>query len=192
MKVSQILVLVPLGWASLAYPAMAAPQASSSPSASWRQTQQTDSVRGAYTRFSLAGKFLKSPTGDTLSRPSLVVDCSANNRSHKSKFVRGNLVVGDPLKIDWVEPEEIHGTSYFPKVAVQYRLNDGKVEKENWTPGADKTSASFAKDSLGKMLRAQTVEITAEDNHGSQVVMQFEMPDATAVEQTCDVDVHKK
>jgi anaerobic ribonucleoside-triphosphate reductase len=71
-------------------------------------------------------------------------------------------MVGDPLKIDWVEPEEIHRISYFPKVAVEYRLNDGKEEKENWTPGTDKTSASFSKGSFEKMLRAQTVEITAD------------------------------
>jgi hypothetical protein len=61
------------------------------------------------------------------------VDCSSYNRSHRSKFWRGNLAVGDPLKIDWVEPEEIRGISYFPKVAVEYRVNDGKEEKENWT-----------------------------------------------------------
>lgn len=94
-------------------------------------------------RFTLVGKFLKPLEGDTTNRPALVVDCSSYNRSHRSKFWRGNLVVGDPLKIDWVEPEEIHGISYFPKVAVEYRLNDGKKEKENWTPGTDKTSLLF-------------------------------------------------
>jgi hypothetical protein len=41
------------------------------------------------------------------------------------------------------------------------------------------------------MLRARTVEITADDKSGSQVVMQFDMPDAAAIEQGCDVDEHK-
>jgi hypothetical protein len=86
-----------------------------------------------------------------------------------------------------LEPEEIHGISYFPKVAVEYRLNDGKEEKENWTPGTDKTSASFSKGSFEKMLRAQTVQLTADDNHGLHVVMQFDMPDPTPVEQACDI-----
>jgi hypothetical protein len=185
-----IFLFVPLALASIAFSETKPQQQSSSPE--WRQTQRTDDVRGAYTRFTLAGKFLKSPEGDTANRPALVVDCSSYNRSHRSKFWRGSLVVGDPLKIDWVEPEEIHGISYFPKVAVEYRLNDGKEEKENWTPGTDKTSASFSKGSFEKMLRAQTVEITAEDNHGSQVVMQFDMPDPTPVERTCDVDAHEK
>ena len=82
--------------------------------------------------------------------------------------------------------------SYYPKVAVVYRLNDGKEDKENWTPGTDKTSASFPKSSFEKILHAQTLEMTAEDNQGSEVIMQFEMPDPTSVEQNCDVDVHKK
>lgn len=137
------------------------------------------------------GKFVNPPAGDSSSRPSLVVDCGTYNRSHKSKFARGTLVVGDPLKIDWVEPEEIHGISYFPKVSVLYRLNDAKEEKEDWTPSADKTSASFPKGSLEKMLRARTVEITAEDARGSQVAMEFDMPNGAVVEQGCDVDYKK-
>jgi hypothetical protein len=176
-----LFLFVPFALASIAFSGTSAQQQSSSPE--WRQTQRTDDVRGAYTRFTLVGKFLKSPEGDTANRPALVVDCSSYNRSHRSKFWRGNLVVGDPLKIDWVEG----GFLYFPKVAVEYRLNDGKEEKENWTPGTDQTSASFSKGSFEKMLRAQTVEITAEDNHGSQVVMQFDMPDPTPVEQSCDI-----
>jgi hypothetical protein len=102
--------------------------------------------------------------------------------------VRGTLVVGDPLKIDWVEPEEIRGVSYFPKVDVLYRLNDAKEDKEQWTPSTDKTSASFSKSSLERMLRAHTVEITAQDQGGGAVVMQFDIPDSSAIGQGCDVD----
>ena len=71
--------------------------------------------------------------------------------------------------IDWVEPEEINGISYFPKVDVLYRLNDAKEDKEQWTPSTDKTSASFSKNSLEKMLRAHTVEITAQDQGGAAI-----------------------
>jgi hypothetical protein len=71
-------------------------------------------------------------------------------------------------------------------------LNDAKEEKEEWTPSTDKTSASFSKGSLEKMLRAHTVEISARDKNGSPIVMQFEMPDSTPVEQGCEVDEHKK
>jgi hypothetical protein len=190
MKATSVFLFVPLALASVALPAKTLqPQSSSQ---GWKLTQKTDAIHDAYTRFTLVGKFLKSPQGDdTSNRPAMVVDCSSYNRSHKSKFWRGSLAVGDPLKIDWVEPEQIEVTSYYPKVAVVYRLNDGKEDKENWTPGTNKTSASFPKSSLQKILRARTLELTAEDNHGLHVVMQFDMPDPTQVEQTCDVDVHK-
>jgi hypothetical protein len=114
-----------------------------------------------------------------------------NQRFHRSKFVRGDLIVGAPLKIDWVEPEEIHGTSYYPKVLVRFRLNDANEVKEEWPAGSDKSSATFSKDWLKKMLRAQTVELTADDDRGSQVVMQFDMPDPTLIEQGCGVYKHK-
>jgi hypothetical protein len=42
------------------------------------------------------------------------------------------------------------------------------------------------------MLRAHTVEITADDDRGLPVVMQFDMPDPTPVEAGCAVDDHKK
>jgi hypothetical protein len=140
----------------------------------------------------LAGEFVKAPADDDSSRPLLVVDCNSYNRSHKPKFFRGTLVVGDPLKIDWVEPDQIEGISYFPKVAVVYRLNDAKEEQENWTPSTSKTSASFPKGSLEKMLRAHTVEITAEDKSGAPITMQFDMPDSTPIEKGCDVNGRKK
>jgi hypothetical protein len=191
MKPTPVLLFVPLALASFAFRATGPQQ--QSPLQTWKQTEKTDAFRGKYTRFTLVGKFLKSPKGDDASkRPAVVVDCSPDNRSHKSKFWRGNLVVGDPLKIEWVEPEQIEVMSYYPKVAVVYRLNDGKQDKENWTPGTNKTSASFPKSSFEKILRAQTLELNAEDNLGLQVVMQFDMPDPTPVEQTCDVDVHNK
>jgi hypothetical protein len=189
MKAASLFLLVPLAWGAFAFLGAVPQQAGSAQE--WRQTDRTDAVRGAYSRYSLEGKFLKTPPGEVTSRPSLVVDCSSNNRSGKSKFVRGTLVVGDPLKIDWVEPEEIHGISYFPKVLVVYRLDEGKQDKEDWSPANDKTSATFSKGSLEKMLRAHTVEISAEDARGSQVAMQFDMPGGTVVEQGCDVD-HKK
>jgi hypothetical protein len=190
MKSSSVFLSVSLLCASLAFSAV--PPQQSPVARAWRQSERTDPVRGDYTRFNLAGKFLKTPVGDDAVRPSLVVDCSTHNRSGKPKFVRGTLVVGDPLKIDWVEPEEIHGISYFPKVNVVYRLDDAKEEREEWPAGSDKSSASFSKSSLEKMLRAHTIEINAQDKSGSQLIMQFDMPDPTLVEQGCDVDLHKK
>jgi hypothetical protein len=42
------------------------------------------------------------------------------------------------------------------------------------------------------MLRARTLEITAQDQGGAAVVMQFEIPESSVIGQACDVDQHKK
>ncbi|HLM82094.1 MAG TPA: hypothetical protein VK302_15935 [Terriglobales bacterium] len=104
----------------------------------------------------------------------------------------GNLLVGTTLKIVYIEPEEIHGTSYYPKVSVRYRMDNAKEELEQWSAGTEKTSASIPAGSLKKMLRGHTVEITADDDRGLPVVMQFDMPDPTPVEAGCAVDDHKR
>jgi hypothetical protein len=124
--------------------------------------------------------------------PVLAVDCG-KGRGSKGKLIDGNVQVGVPVKVHYVEPTEIHGTSYYPKVFVELRVNDAaKKEKRNWTPGKDKTSAVFSKYSLKKMLGAHSVEITTQDDAGDDVVMQFDVPsDSTAVAQACDVDTRK-
>ena len=67
-------------------------------------------------------------------------------------------------------------------------MNDGKEEEEKWDPGSDKVSASMPRDALKKILRAQTVDITVKDDSGAPIVIKFDMPNATAVEQGCSVD----
>jgi hypothetical protein len=92
------------------------------------------------------------------------------------------------MKVVYVEPEEIHGTSYYPKVVVRYRTDDAKEEEEKWSPGTEKTSVSIPKHSLQKILRARTVAISAPDERGSQIAVRFDMPDPTPVEEACNVD----
>jgi hypothetical protein len=192
MKPTPLLLLVPLAWASFGF-AQPAPQQPSS-AHGWRQSQKTDAARAiAYTQFTLVGKFVTSPQGAS-DRPALAVDCIAGQESRGAKgtLLAANLLVGSTLKILYVEPEEIHGTSYFPKAVVRYRTDGAGEEEEKWSPGPDKTSASVPKDALKKILRARTVAITAEDDRGSQVAMQFDMPDPTLVEAACNVDYHKE
>jgi hypothetical protein len=49
----------------------------------------------------------------------------------------------------------------------------------------------FSNYSLKKMLRAHTVEITTEADNGSEIVMQFDIPDSKQVEEACNVDTKK-
>jgi hypothetical protein len=190
MKLTPLLLLVPLAWVAgeVALPAQPAP------AHAWLQSQTTDASRAlTYTRFTLVGKFLTS-SQDASGRPALVVDCIPDRESHasKGKYLASNLLIGTTLKIVYVEPEEIHGTSYFPKIAIRYRADDAKEVQEKWSPGTDKTSASIPKDSLKKILRARSVAINADDEHGSNLAMQFDMPDPASVEQACNVDYRRE
>ncbi len=189
MKPTPLLLLVPLAWVS---PGLAEPvpqQPSSAPV--WRQTAITDAVRAiTYTRFTLAGKSITSPQDAVSNRSALVVDCIPGTQLHPSKgrFLAANLLAGVAMKVVYVEPEEIHGTSYYPKVVVRYRTDDAKEEEEKWSPGTEKTSVSIPKHSLKRILRARTVAISAPDDHGSQIAVRFDMPDPTPVEEACNVD----
>jgi hypothetical protein len=154
------------------------------------------------------GKFL-TPLGDAVpNRPALVVDCIPAKESPRGRgtFLAGNLSVGTNLKVMYVESEEIpsglSGMFYFPKIAVRYRIDNAKEEQGQWSPTSakteyqwspesDKTSASIPKHSIEEILRARSVAITTNDDHGRQVVVQFDMPDPTQVEKVCSVDERK-
>src|ERR1700722_5136265 len=193
MKPSRLLLLVPLAWASFGF-AQQAPKHPASANG-WQQSQKTDTARAfSYTRFTLVGKFVKPPQvkspQDVSDIPALTVDCILGEESHtaKGRFLAANLLIGSTLKVVYGEPEEIRGTSYFPKVAVRYRTDGAGEEEEKWSPNTEKTSASIPKDALKKFLRAHTVAITADADRGSQISMQFDVPDATPVEAACNVD----
>jgi hypothetical protein len=181
MKAISALLLIPLAWPAFGIAANV-----------WQQSQMTNAADAfRYSRFTLEGKFLAASHDVGRNRPALVVDCIPAKESPRgrSTFLTGNLIVGTSLKIIYVEPEEIRGTSYFPKVVVRYRTDDAKkAEQDQWSPGVDKASASVPKHSLKEILRAHTIAITARDDHGRRIAMQFEMPDPTPVEQSCDVD----
>ena len=192
MKPTPLLLLVPLVYATLGFAEPATQQPTSA--TGWQRSQETDAGRTFnFTRYTLVGKFLTSPRTQVANRPALSLDCIpvTESQAANGKLLASNLLVGTPLKIIYVEPEEIHGTSYFPKVVVRYRAGDAKQEEEQWSSGTEKTSASVPKHALKRILLAHTVVITADDDHGSPLTMQFDMPDSTLVEAGCNVDDHK-
>ncbi|MGA2710182.1 MAG: hypothetical protein ACLP0B_07080 [Steroidobacteraceae bacterium] len=161
----------------------------------WQQSQRTN-VADAYTysRFTLVGTFLAPPADAITKRPAVVVDCVPAEKSPRGRgtFLDGKLLVGTPLKVIYVEPEEIlTGISYFPKVAVQFRTDNSKdTEEKQWSPGSDNTSAIISEHPLKEILRTRTVAITALDEHGGKIAMQFEMPDPSIVDQGCHLNGH--
>jgi hypothetical protein len=190
MKLPRLILLTPIALLTAGF---ATPGQQQTPSTrGWQQTQKTDAAREtSFTQFTLPGKFLTRPQKDAANPPALVVSC----RPHGSRgnFSTAYVNVGAPLNIEYVEPNEIKTeTSYFPKVSVQYRLDEAKEEKEQWTPGAEKTSASIPKKTLEKMLRARTVQIKVQEYRGGEITMQFDIPDSTQLGTTCDLPIRKK
>ena len=165
----------------------ATPQGSAA-AASWQLSLRNDPARDyAYTRFTLAGKFVN--TDGAAAAPSMVVDCVTDKASHPltGRILSASVSAGIALKVIFVEPLEIHGTSYFPKVAVRFHTDDAREEQQDWSVGSDKTSTSIPNESLAKILRARSVAISAEDSKGLPVRMQFDLPDSGTVRDGCDL-----
>lgn len=160
----------------------------------WRASQNTDNRGTAYNQFSLTGKFIKEPRGGSSDPPSLEVRCKAPKGGGQAggKFLSATIRMGTPVKVDWVEPEVIHGTSYFPKVGVRYRLDEKKEIRDEWSPGNDKWSASMPKNSTKQLLRARSVLMTVVDPSGTDVVMQFDISDPAQVENACSLGHHPR
>ena len=180
----------------LAAPLSALPQQTPAPAQKWRQSQKNDAARGiSYTQFTLAGKFVKWPEKDAENRPSLEVDCRTPGESGglMEKLWHAYYFAGTPLTVQYVEPDAITtGISYFQKIDVRYRLDNGKEKKEQWSPGPDKSSVSIPKDVLKKMLGAHSVVITVNEVNAKEVSAQFEMPDSAELAQACGISAHRK
>lgn len=85
------------------------------PAAKWEQAAKTDAARGiTYTQFTLVGRFIDPQRAPVAKPPTLEVNCTRHAKGD-GEFVSGYLRVGTPLKVNYVEPSEIHGTSYFPR-----------------------------------------------------------------------------
>jgi hypothetical protein len=208
MKTSPLLLFVPVVWSSLGFAASAPLQPSSV--AVWQQSQKTNAFDDfTYSRFTLMGNFV-TPSSDAMrSRPAFVLDCvpAEESRRGKGTFLAANLRVGTNLKVMYVESEDIPsgitGMSYFPKIAVRYRIDNARKEEQGqwsptsdkneyqWSPGSDQTSASIPKHSVEEILHARKVVITTNDDHGRKVVVRFDMPDPTLVEKVCREDERK-
>ena len=188
MKSTQLLLSMLLMSASSGW-TQAVAQPSSAPA--WQQSGMTDPAQTYnFTRFTLSGSFANPSNEKSGGRPALTVDCIPGTPSHpKGRYLAAAMSVGAKLKIVYVEPEEIHGMSYYPKVDVRYRVDEAKSEEQDqWSAGADKVSVSLPRDMTKRILRAHILTIAVADDRGSRLVVKFELPDPAPLEQACNMD----
>jgi hypothetical protein len=198
MKIEPLLLLLALGMASIPSLASAQQNPSSASSSSaqtssatqWRRTEKDDPNRERrLIQFTLKGSFVKSPRNEAPNRPALLVSCVPGRHDDtEGKFSDAQILVGSPLKIDYVEPLQLTtGNSYNPDVDVQFRADDRKIQTMRWLAGADKISAAIPKDAVKEMLRAHIVLMTVHEKDAGEVEMHFDMPDPAQIEKACDI-----
>jgi hypothetical protein len=181
----------------------------------WQRMEKTDPLRGiTYTQFSLAGKFLTAPTNSPNAIPVMIVHCTPGrdkkgNRGYTNgKFKDGYIHVGSVMDSSVDEG----GASF---VYAKFRLDDGKLQTEQWGRSKNFSAIFFSHPTCGLLCgggydifanllyghaiyhkentnpQVRKVVIGVDEYLGGEVVMQFDMPDATDVAEACGIILHK-
>jgi hypothetical protein len=180
--------------------------------ATWNEEQKTDPFRGtSYTQFTLQGKFLAPPKQTSLPSPLMVVRCLPGNDHHghtHGRFSGGYIATGAVL-------DSSHNANGYSTIMVQFRLDDGKIQRAWWGHSTNFSAIYFYVPSAGLFAgsgygefanllyahemyhkedtnpQVQKVLIDVPEYLGGEVVMQFDLPDSTAVADTCGIIWHK-
>jgi hypothetical protein len=169
-------------------------------SASWGREEKTDPLRDrAYSQFTLTGKFLTAPTQAT-EPPVFIVNCIPGNH-HK---IYGGFINGKFLDA-YVSARGVLDRTPKGHVAIQYRLDDGKMHTEYWGADTDGTSAflpdvelntifygHFTKHKEGTNPPVHKVVMGMHENVGTEIVIQFDMPDPDQVADACGLLIRRK
>jgi hypothetical protein len=171
----------------------------------WVQFRKDDPLRGAsFQEFTLTGKFVTPPSHGSSTHPALVVHCTPGSYAHgkaRGKFVDGYISVGAVLNSEVGKDGE-----YVP---VQIRLDDRKLQQDFWSPSTNRMGVylnalycrgcAFNNLLYGHMLphkegtsdQIHKVLIGVNEYLAAEIVMEFDMPDATQVGDACGVIWHK-
>jgi hypothetical protein len=182
----------------------------SASSQEWKREEKTDPLRGTkYVEFSLQGRYLTPPKNAASdSRPTMVVRCNPglHMRGHtKGTFQEGYIFVGGVV-------DSHVSTGGNTSVHVQLRLDDGKLQDAFWHHSTDYSSIFFSsafigsgweefanllyghktyhKDNTNPQVRKVVMGVP--EFLGGEVVMQFDMPEATEVADACGIISHKQ
>ena len=169
------------------------------PGAGWSKEEKTDALRGThYLQFVLTGRFL-TPPRQASPDPKLVAQCLPGEHSvgyhvfTNGRHLASYLIVGPVLN------SQVSG------LTAQFRLDDGKIQTEQWGMSTDYSSAFFPSTTLSNLLYGHVmahkegttapihkVVIATNEFVGGEIVMQFDMPEVGSVAEACGVVVHKR
>src|SRR5260370_31164929 len=178
--------------------------------APWQRQEMSDPLRGTkFSQFSLDGKFLTPPRDKPNAAPTMIVRCISGKDNHghtNGKFLNGYVHVGGVMNSEVSE----NGNAV---AGVEFRLDDGKLQSESWGRSTDFSSIFFKRacsvcgsgyDIFANLLyghamyhkensnpQVHKVVVGVSEYLGGEVVMQFDMPDATEVGEACGIIWHK-
>jgi hypothetical protein len=179
------------------------------PAQEWKRTEETDAFRGThYVQFVLQGRFLTPPKAGSAQPPIIVAQCQPGKRLRvfNGRFLDGFVVTGAILSSQVIEKDTVFGGRSLPTViGVQFRLDDGKIQSQEWNPSTDGTSAFFPEIALNTLLYGhflphkegtgapiRKVVLAINEAMGSEIVIQFDMPDPSVIAEDCGVITHKR
>jgi len=184
------------------------------PTPQWERSEKTDPLREiSYAQFTLVGKFLTPPVRSDNPNPVMVVRCipGRDNKRGVHGYTNGKFREGY-IHIGGVMDSTVSGGGEF--VSVKYRLDGGKLQDEQWGRSTDFAAIFFSHptcplcgsgyDIFANILyghgmyhkentnpQVRKVVIGVSEFLGGEVVMQFDMPDATEVAEACGIILHK-
>ena len=180
---------------------------------SWERSTIEDPLRNTSSvQFVLRGKYLVPPIGQKPDEfPALVVRCTAKPHTlgrhwqMNGSFLAGYLVAGAVVDSRVVVHESLFSTSFPVVVPVSFRLDEGKLQTENWRTSTDRSAAFFGTMTLNTLLyghflqhkdgtngQIRKVIIGINEAFAREMQIEFSMPDVTDVAEACGVVIHKK
>jgi len=167
----------------------------------WQRVDKSDPLRGtSYSQFALDGKFLTPPKVATSDTPFFIVKCIPGGH----KKVGGGYINGK-LMDAYITVHGVVDRTPRGHVVVQYRLDDGKMHTEDWNIGSDGTAifppeielntvlyGHFTKHKEGTNPPTRKLVIGVDEYMGSEIVMQFDLPDPTEMADACGLLIRKQ
>jgi hypothetical protein len=164
------------------------------PESEWKRSQTLDPLHGTnYQQWSLEGKYLTPPRGGAELPPRIVVRCEPG-KHHKlnGKFIDGYISINAVI-----DTRSFSDTGQ-PYVPVELKLDDRKVQSKDWRRSTDGQGAFFSDldfsnllygheipHKLGKGDQVRKIIVGIPEYLAVDVVMQFDMPDASEIGDAC-------
>ena len=183
------------------------------PSQEWTRMDVDDPRQGRqYIEFTLRGEFAKAPHVANDVFPLMILHCQKG--SYSSGHLRGKLLGGvlhvGRITNDSIVRDDSHEDLFSSKIDpdgyyVEFSYDDGEPQSDHWDNALDYRGIGFGQEELSGILWAQKwphkedsglpvkkFSIRIQPPEAGQILLQFNLPDPTAVSELCGCTYFKK